>query len=449
VIVICSINTVNKIISFLQPAPMNFQESCDYLYSLGNEVSAMKLGLESMTKLLYALGEPQNSYFKVQVAGTNGKGSVCAFLEAICVSAGLKIGVTTSPHLISVTERVRINGEQISETAFAELASRTRAAAEKLVAAGELEIVPTYFEQVTAVALLAFAEANVKLAILETGLGGRLDATTAASAEVAVITRIDYDHQEYLGETLGEIAAEKAAIIHDNSLVVIGEQPPDAMTAMLERCVSLGIEPKLAQQVKAFDVHGLLRFVTDRGEYAVNELGLSGRHQIENAKTAILAAEILENRFPISEESINAGLRNAVHPGRLEFYGRYLFDGAHNIGGATALREFLDESVKRPITIIFGAMRGKAIVEIAEILFPLADNVILTRPSNSRAATADELAGLLPGRVDTDKIFKTNSVAEALAKAKELSLADSIILITGSLYLVGEVKQMLEQRSEI
>jgi dihydrofolate synthase / folylpolyglutamate synthase len=428
---------------------MNFQESCDYLYSLGNEVTAMKLGLESMTRLLYALGDPQDKYFKVQVAGTNGKGSVCAFLEAICLSGGLEIGVTTSPHLVSVTERVRINGEQISETAFAELAGRTRAAAEKLVEAGELEIVPTYFEQVTAVALLAFAEANVELAILETGLGGRLDATTAANAEVAVITRIDYDHQEYLGETLGEIAAEKAAIIHDNSLVVIGEQPPAAMTVMLERCMSFGIEPRLARQVKAFDVDGLLTFVTDRGEYAVNKLGLPGRHQIENAKPAILSAETLHEHFQISDENIIDGLQHAVHPGRLEFRGRYLFDGAHNIGGARALREFLDESIRRPITIIFGAMRYKAIAEISKILFPVADKVILTIPSNSRAATADDLAGLISNPGDSDKIFKTDSVADALVKAKELSQGDSIILVTGSLYLVGEAKQLLEQRSEI
>ena len=428
---------------------MNFKESCDYLYSLGNEVSAMKLGLESMTRLLHALGDPQNRYFKVQVAGTNGKGSVCAFLEAICLSASLKIGVTTSPHLVSVTERVRINGEQIREAAFAELASRTRAAAEKLVEGGELEIVPTYFEQVTAVALLAFAEANVELVILETGLGGRLDATTAANAEVAVITRIDFDHQEYLGETLGEIAAEKAAIIHDNSLVVVGEQPPEAMTVMLERCAAFGIEPTVAQLADVSNADGLLRFVTDRGEYGVNKLGLLGSHQIENANIAILAAETLQERFGISDENIVEGLQNAIHPGRLEFQGRYLFDGAHNIGGARALRRFLDEEVKDPTTIIFGAMRDKAIAEIAEILFPVADKVILTRPCNSRAATMDEIAAFVSKVVTSDKIFKTNSVADALAKAKEVSQNEAVILVTGSLYLVGEAKQLLQQTSEI
>ena len=186
---------------------MTFPESVDYLLSLGNEVSAMKLGLESITKLLHALGQPQNNYLKVQVAGTNGKGSVCAFVDAICRSAGIKTGLYTSPHLISMTERIKIDGTDISETEFARLATLVRESCESLVRNGELETVPTYFEQVTAIGLKAFAEAGVQLAILETGLGGRLDATTAANADVLAITRIDLDHQQYLGVSLVEIAA--------------------------------------------------------------------------------------------------------------------------------------------------------------------------------------------------------------------------------------------------
>ena len=178
---------------------MDFQQASAYLLSLGNEVSAMKLGLENIRKLLAALGDPQENYLKVQVAGTNGKGSVCAFLNSICVNAGIKTGMFTSPHLISITERVQIDGDDISEQEFSRLATRVRTVSEDLVAAGELENIPTYFEQVTAIGLLAFAEAKVELAILETGLGGRLDATTAAHAEIAAITRIDLDHQQYLG----------------------------------------------------------------------------------------------------------------------------------------------------------------------------------------------------------------------------------------------------------
>ena len=216
---------------------MNFQESADYLLSLGNEVSTMKLGLANIRKLIAALGDPQNKYLKVQVAGTNGKGSVCAFLNSICLEAGIRVGMYTSPHLVSITERVQINGVDISEEDFARHATKVRETSEKLAAAGSIDNVPTFFEQVTAIALLAFAEGKVELAILETGLGGRLDATTAANADVVAITRIDLDHQKYLGETIEEIAAEKAAIIDDEfDKVVVGAQDPRALKVILERC---------------------------------------------------------------------------------------------------------------------------------------------------------------------------------------------------------------------
>jgi dihydrofolate synthase/folylpolyglutamate synthase len=227
---------------------VKFDEAQRYLLSLGNEVLAMKLGLENIRVLLRTFENPQDNFLKVQVAGTNGKGSVCAFLDSICVAAGVRTGMFTSPHLVTITERVRTGGVDINEAVFAGLATRVRETSEKLVAAGEIESVPTYFEQVTAIALLAFAEAGVELAILETGLGGRLDATTAANAEICAITRIDLDHQQYLGETLEEIAAEKAAIIHDGSRVVIGEQRPEAMEVILERCRMFGIAPRLASQ---------------------------------------------------------------------------------------------------------------------------------------------------------------------------------------------------------
>lgn len=427
---------------------MNFEESYQYLLSLGNEVSAMKLGLESMRSLLHALGDPQNKYFKVQVSGTNGKGSVCAFLEAICVSAGMHVGVMTSPHLISVTERVRIDGDPISGDLFSGLASRVRAAAERLVEAGELDIVPTYFEQVTAIALLAFAEAKVDLAILETGLGGRLDATTAAKAEIAVITRIDLDHQQYLGDTIEQIAAEKAAIIHEGSQVVIGEQTDEAMSIILGRCSEFGIDPRLARDVQCERDAGGLSFVTSRGTYRVASLGLLGEHQVENAKSAVLAAEVLGERFPITKSAIEIGLESARHPGRLEYCGNYLFDGAHNIGGARALRTYLDDFIDRPLMMIFGAMRDKDVGAIAEILFPVTSTLILTRPSNERSMDPGELMPLAESFARS-KIIKTGSVVEALKSASDRSEPDSVILITGSLYLVGEAQQLLRLQSKI
>ncbi len=391
----------------------------------------MKLGLENIRKLLAALGNPETNYLKVQVAGTNGKGSVCAFLDSICREAGIEVGVFTSPHLISITERVRINGVDISGEEFARIATLVRKTSESLVGQGDLETVPTYFEQVTAIALVAFAQAKVKLAILETGLGGRYDATTAANAEIAAITRIDVDHQEYLGETIKEIAEEKAAIIRPGSQVVVCDQSRIAMKVILNRCAEVVAKARVTTE---FLGQG----------FGLPALGLLGMHQTENAEVAILLAYTLRGYFNVSDDSITTGLENARHAGRLEYQGRYLFDGAHNLGGATALREYLDESVSLPITMIFGAMKDKEVDQIAAILFPKPRNIILTRPDNSRAMSAVEIAAATDDLVESDKCFLTGSVADALAKANEIAGEDSIILITGSLYLVGEAKRILK-----
>ncbi len=407
----------------------------------------MKLGLENIRKLLTALGTPQSNFLKVQVAGTNGKGSVCAFLDAICSAADIIAGVFTSPHLISITERIRINSIDISEGDFAKYASAIRETAERLHTEGVLEYIPTFFEQVTAIALVAFAEAKVELAILETGLGGRLDATTAANAEIAAITRIDYDHQEYLGETIIEIAAEKAAIIHTESAVVIGEQIPEAMHVIVDRLKSLDIDPSSADQVRTTYGSGWLKFTTKDTDYQIDKLGIEGIHQVENAKVAILLAEKLQDHFPIKSQNIINGLENARHAGRLEFSDQYLLDGAHNVGGAKALRSYLDEFVKQPITLVFGAMKEKNVTEIATILFPAADKIVFTRPENSRALTAEQLAGLVPEGFDLDRVFLTSSVREAIETAELNTSKGSVILVTGSLYLVGEAKQIL--RSQI
>jgi dihydrofolate synthase / folylpolyglutamate synthase len=225
---------------------VNFAESLTYLLALGNEVLAMKLGLASTEKLLAALGNPQNNFLKIQIAGTNGKGSTCAFLEAICLQAGIKVGLMTSPHLVSITERIRINGAEISEKDFARHATLTREISEELVVKGELETVPTFFEQVTATAVSALAEAKIDLAILETGLGGRFDSVTATRAEIVALTQIDYDHQKILGNTLAEIAAEKAAIIRADTKVITAKQKGEAAKVILEACEKFNVEPVIS-----------------------------------------------------------------------------------------------------------------------------------------------------------------------------------------------------------
>ncbi len=432
---------------------MNFREAETYLYSLGNEVSAMKLGLENIEKLLAALGNPHKKYLKVQVAGTNGKGSVCAFLDSICNSAGVATGTFTSPHLISITERLRINGEDVSEKDFARFATIVRDTAESLIASGELETTPTFFEQVTAIALLAFAEAKVDLAILETGLGGRLDATTAANAEIAAITRIDLDHQEYLGETIEQIAAEKAAIIRAGSNVVIGAQAPAALVPLLRRCADIGVIPLADCEplVWAFDSmkgSSVVSFRTARGIYGDSSLGLVGKHQIENACTTVLIAEQLREKFglPIDAETVWKGLEDAVHPGRLEYDGKFLFDGAHNSGGAKALAAFIEEYEERPITMVFGAMSDKSVAEILSILAPIAKRMVVTEPSNSRSLAYSELLEKLPSDMSKEKTFATDDVQQAITIAREITPAGGIILVTGSLYLVGEVKRILSSQ---
>ncbi len=427
---------------------MNFDQSVKYLYGLGNEVLAMKLGIANIRILLTELGDPQSRYFKVQVAGTNGKGSTCAFLEAICRDAGIRVGTTTSPHLVSVTERVRIDGRDISEEDFAGHATRVREASERLVEAGKLETVPTYFEQVTAIALAAFAEAGIELAILETGLGGRFDATTATGAEIAAITRVDLDHQRILGDTLAEIAAEKAAIIRaGTNAAVIGDQPDEAMRVIAARCRECGVEPRLGSDVAVAQNGESIEFRTGSGRYRNVRLGLEGAHQIENATTAVLLAEALRTRFAIGDESVVRGLASARHRGRLERRGRFLFDGAHNENGAAALRRFLDENVSGPLIMIFGAMRDKELGNIAATLFPKAAKLILTRPENQRSMDAAELEAL--ARAHCRDVSVTSTVAEAVALAQQIASDDETIVVTGSLYLVGEALGELESKGAV
>lgn len=413
----------------------------------------MKLGLENIRILLAALGDPQNHYLKVQIAGTNGKGSVCAFLESICVSAGIKVGLTTSPHLVSITERIKINGIEISKKDFARHATKIKITAETLIENGELETAPTFFEQITAIALSYFAAAKAEVGILETGLGGRFDATTAAKAEIAAIAPIDYDHQRILGNSLSEIAAEKAAIIREDTKVVVAEQTKEAAEIILKRCADLGVTPKLTrfptQIVGTKNGKFIVNFQTGKTNYENVLLNLPGKHQIENAKTAVLLAETLQENFKISKENIIDGLQTAEHKGRLEFWKNFLFDGAHNRAGAKALKEFLDEFIKQPVTFVFGSMKDKDLKEIARILFPKADFLIFTQPDNPRSMNAAELLKFAPENLDRKKVFIAETVEEAVRKAQIISTENHVILITGSLYLIGEARKILKNKFEI
>jgi dihydrofolate synthase/folylpolyglutamate synthase len=427
---------------------MEFSESLSYLLGLGHETLAIKLGLKNTELLLEALGNPQHSFASVQIAGTNGKGSTAAMLDSICKQAGIRTGLFTSPHLISITERIKIAGADISPPEFARLTKQVKEAAQSLVEHGKLPALPTFFEHVTAIALLAFKEAGVELAILETGLGGRLDATTVAGARVVVITPIALDHQEYLGSTLREIAAEKAAIIRPGTMAIVARQPAEAFDVILRRATECDVQaliPDHENSIESATADGrfTVTFQTDNERYESVSIGLRGRHQIENASTAIRVAESLKQQgWEIAKPAIVAGIEAAKHAGRLELFGGYLLDGAHNPSAAQTLRSYLDEFVKVPLTLVFGAMRDKNLVEMAAILLPAAARLVLTQADNPRSASAEELREIAAA-TGAPNIFVTRSVSEALTKANEVTSSSGLVCITGSLYLLGEAKAIL------
>ena len=415
---------------------MNFDEALSYLLSLGHETLTIKLGLRNTETLLAALGDPHKEFPAVQIAGTNGKGSTAVTLDSICRAAGIRTGLFTSPHLISITERIRIEGEQISEPDFASFTTRVKTTAAELVEEGRLETLPTFFEQVTAIALLAFREAKVELAILETGLGGRLDSTTAARADVVAITPVAMDHQEYLGDTLSEIAAEKAAIIHPGVIAVVAPQDEVVREVIVRQCERAGVAPRFTGQ-------------TLPESYENISIALRGRHQIVNVSIAIALAEALRERgFAITRAAIIRGVETATHPGRLELWEgepEFLFDGAHNPAAAHALRDYLDEFVTEPITMIFGAMRDKALAEMAATLFPKANELILTRLDNPRAATVEILTSAVPVSLDKARMRLASSAQEAVQIAGTITPANGLVCVTGSLYLVGAIQETLRE----
>ena len=407
---------------------MNFAEAVQYLLSLGHETLTIKLGLRNTELLLRALDHPERAFPAVQIAGTNGKGSTAVMLDSICRAAGIKTGLYTSPHLVSFTERIRIAGVDIAPEEFARHTIVVRKTAEDLRASKQIEALPTFFEQLTAIALVAFRDAGIELAILETGLGGRLDSTTAANAAIVGITRIAMDHEQYLGDTLASIAAEKAAVIRPGVTAVIAEQDPEALAVLLQRCAEVGVQPSLPGNTDLINQ---------------TRLSLRGRHQNENASVSIRIAQALG----ISDAAIIRGLETTQHPARLELIPPFLLDGAHNPAGARALRDYLEELRDGPLTLIFGVMSDKKLAQIAEILFPIADRLILTPINNPRSAAVEMLAAL-GKQFARGVVVETTTSAEALRAAIALTPKDGLICVTGSLYLIGELRPLILKHAE-
>lgn len=446
---------------------MNFDQACAYLFGLGHETLAIKLGLTNISRLLELLGAPHKDFLSVQIAGTNGKGSVAAMLASISHAANIQTGLYTSPHLVSITERIRINENEIAPQEFASLATEVRAASERLaIESDSSNALPTFFEQMTAIALLAFSRARVRVAILETGLGGRLDATTAAFARYACITPVSLDHQQYLGDTLAEIAAEKAAIISSHTrAAVVAPQKSEALTVIEARAAEF-LTPLRILNAGQHEVRLLhhdseqaqekpvrVDLFTERADYRDVRLSLRGRHQITNAQTAIALAETIdesETDLEIPTHAIIRGLETAKHYGRLELLDTtppVLLDGAHNEDGARALRAYLDEFVRVPVTLIFGAMCDKDLSDMARVLFPVARRLVLTQIDNPRAASVEMLHSIVPPEYLPERVTLTANVNEARRTACALTASDEMICVAGSLYLVGEVKVLFKQNS--
>jgi dihydrofolate synthase/folylpolyglutamate synthase len=447
---------------------VSYPTAVNNLLALGHElVSSRKFDLAHMRRLAEALGNPQRKLQSVLIAGTNGKGSTAATLASIVQAAGYRTGLYTSPHLRRVNERMQINQDSISDPEFALIYDRVEATANDLVTRGELPWHPSFFEMLTAMAFEYFASAGVDFAVLEVGMGGRLDATNIVDPCVSVITDIDFDHQKFLGNTLPEIAHEKAGIMRRKGTVVLLPQHPSVNDTLgkeiMDRaaCAVSAVKhmPPLAPSGKENGSSSAAVMQRNRfplevmGEEITVDFPLAGRHQLRNLALAITAAEEL-NRcgFRITAKHVEQGIRSTRWPGRFQVipaqdgYPEIVIDVAHNPAGAWALRSSLSTFYEdRPLTLIFGAMRDKAIGEIAGILFPIAERVIATHADNPRAASPQEIAEL--GAHTQAEILKEDSVRAALEHARKLAGSQGVIVVTGSIYIVGEALGFLSRSS--
>lgn len=417
---------------------MTYRETLAHIYS--RRRFGMKPGLERVSALLASLGHPERRVSAVHVAGTNGKGSTAAFLAAILREGGYRIGLFTSPHLVDFTERVRIDGVPISPEAVIPLAERV------LAAAGPET---TFFEIVTALALLHFAEAGVDLAILEAGMGGGSDATAAANGLLTVLTPIALDHCDYLGESTAAIAAEKARIAKPGTPVVTARQDDGAMAAIEERCAAIAAPLyRFGRDFDAGMAEGHFHYRGIASSLDRVRPALAGPHQGENAACAVAAAELLGGvGWPVDAAALSRGIESASWPGRLELFPGpppILLDGAHNPAGAAALARALEAYPRRRLHLVVGVVGDKDAAGILAPLLPLADCVYPVAPPVERALSASALFSLCR-RTGCD-CRETGDLGEGLAAARAAAAPDDLILVCGSLFTVGAVRAILIDR---
>jgi dihydrofolate synthase / folylpolyglutamate synthase len=452
---------------------MFYPEAIQFLYDL--RLFGAKFGLENTFQLAALTGNPQHRLRFIHVAGTNGKGSTCAMLESIYRAAGLRVGLFTSPHLVSFRERIQVNRQLISEGDVVRLVEAIQtlqrstgvppASASKLEKTNRRDACATFFEFVTVMALKFFAEQKCDLVIWETGLGGRLDATNIVTPLASVITNIQLDHQQWLGDTLAQIAAEKAGIIKPGVPVLTATDEPEAL-AVIEHTARKQNAPLVKINFRegrraAVPNHNQSGSPT-RQPSLVENLSLLGEHQRLNAALALATVELLQKQIPVREEKIRAGLTNIDWPGRLQLVTRaagqkLLLDGAHNPAGAKVLREALEGApvsdpayrcnhsqhagpeAGAPITLILGVLQDKDWQHICETLAPLAARIYTVPVSSERSANPEELAEVCRQTNPAAVVAACHSLSDALERAAD----KKFVVITGSLYLVGEALELL------
>jgi dihydrofolate synthase/folylpolyglutamate synthase len=399
----------------------------------------IKFGLETMRALTAALGHPERSFAVLTVAGTNGKGSVAAYVDAVLRASGVATGRYTSPHLVRVHERITADGREIGGAELEEAVGAVRDAADGLVAAGVLRDHPTYFEALTAAALDHFRRRGVRVAVLEVGLGGRLDATNACDPVASAIVSVDFDHQELLGTTLAAIAGEKAGVLRRGRTTVVGPMSGEAREAIEREAAREGARllPAFAGVRVAHGAHGV-DVATPQAAYRALR-ALPGAHQRDNLVVALRLLECArEAGVPVDLAAVPEGIAATRWPGRLqEVPGDppLLLDGAHNAAGARALAAHLRG--RGPVVLLFGAMADKDVGAMAAALFPLAREVVLTRVGMERAALPEELARRA-GAHASRAVLEVD-VARALDRARALARPEATVVVAGSLYLVGAV----------
>ncbi|MBA5865550.1 MAG: bifunctional folylpolyglutamate synthase/dihydrofolate synthase [Nitrospira sp. CR1.3] len=418
---------------------MTYSAAVAYLYGL--QKHGIKLGLETMQALMHRLGNPEARYRTLHIAGTNGKGSTAAIAAAVLQAAGYRVGLYTSPHLVEFRERIRINGTMISELEVARMTEVVQQAAN-----GDLS--PTFFECATAMAFQYFSDAQVDIAVLEVGLGGRFDATNVAQPMACAITTIAMDHQEYLGSTPSAIAFEKAGIIKPNIPVVLGRIRGEARQTIEQAAQERAAEVwRLDEEFRVEGSSDRFDYASGNARYTGLSCALIGDHQMHNAACAIALLEAA-NRIDLPEQALREGLAAVRWEGRLETVERHptvLLDGAHNPAGAAALAEYL-RSFRRThprsqVILVLGMMRDKDHRGFAEVLSGVAEHVVLTQADLPRSATVQELQCELRGLLPVSSMAMVP--ADALALAKRLAAPEDLVCVTGSLMLVGEVKAAL------